>query len=61
MPQSHCLCGNSVGNLNTESLDAIWNGNNMMRYREALVSGGIEKICTLKKYFPQIPYEVLAR
>jgi len=61
IPQAHCLCNNSVGNLNTESLDALWDGESMARYREALVSGRIETICTLKSNFHRIPYEVFDR
>lgn len=56
-PHLHFMCTNSVGNLNEESMDAIWNGEKIVRYREALMSGDIEKICQLVKSYHRVPYE----
>lgn len=56
-PHLHFMCTTSVGNLNEENMDAVWNGEKIVRYRETLMSGGIEKICQLVKSYHRVPYE----
>ena len=59
IPTTGCFCRNVMGNLNTESLDEIWNGEPMVKYREQIVSGDIDKVCTLKQVYKEIPFELL--
>ncbi|MCX5778938.1 MAG: tetratricopeptide repeat protein [Elusimicrobia bacterium] len=56
---AHCDCGNIVGNLNNSSFEIIWNGEIIQRYRELLLSGRIDKICSLVKLYNRVPYEIL--
>ncbi|MCB4792883.1 MAG: radical SAM protein [Elusimicrobia bacterium] len=58
-PNASCFCKNVLGNLNTQSLEEIWNGEPMVNYRKQIVSGNIEKVCTLKRIYKEIPFELL--
>lgn len=55
----NCFCKNIAGNLNTQSLDEIWNGELMVNYREQIVQGNIEKVCCLKQVYNRVPAELL--
>lgn len=57
-PRAHCLCKNVIGNLNESSLEEVWNGERMVRYRQQIVSGNIEKVCTLKEVYKKLPSEL---
>ncbi|MCB4792882.1 MAG: radical SAM protein [Elusimicrobia bacterium] len=58
-PDVHCLCKNIVGNLNSQSMEDIWNGEKITEYRKKIVSGDIDKVCTLKEVYKEIPAELL--
>ncbi|MCB4790267.1 MAG: radical SAM protein [Elusimicrobia bacterium] len=58
-PYANFLCRNAIGDLNSQALEDIWNGKKMIQYRKMLISGAAEKICSLKKVYKRIPFELL--
>jgi len=41
-----CLCEHSIGNINTDSIEEIWNSKVMQSYRQRLVDGNIHDWCS---------------
>jgi len=60
-PSANSLCNNIVGNLNTDTLDDIWNGEKIVNYRQKIISGQIEQICNLKDFYNSVPFELLRK
>lgn len=40
-----CECGLSLGNIYNDSLENVWNGNGMLRYREGMMNGKLNGMC----------------
>ena len=46
--QPDCACIHTVGNLNEDTLEELWNGERMRRYRENIINNQIKNFCSKK-------------
>ncbi|MCB4790258.1 MAG: tetratricopeptide repeat protein [Elusimicrobia bacterium] len=58
-PTTHCFCKKIIGDLNEESLEDIWNGRKIVKYRKSILSGAMAKYCNLNKIYKKFPFELL--